>query len=896
MIDSPRYQYYTRRGTVFYSPSSPRSDRQSPRLPQPPCRPRQARPHSIHITRLPAGFVPYDLRPLPACTTPNKLARFRTELKKLASRDSVKRVLGSVFSPSSSASSTASSSAGLSTRSASPETRSIRDSLLIGAPDVLASPARSVASGGTEDPVMSMSRTAGADAQGIPVGQSHSHSSTESQFAPSTASTASALPHGEKPICSGNGVSVSILLAEPVIYLVGLDHDGTTSHSSNNSAAILRGRLQLNVTKSAKIKAVTMKFTGRARTEWPEGIPPAKTELFEEESLKTQHMPFFNALFEGSDTGYGALCNYALRNKSANSSVTNLSLGERPASPSPSGFSMPMLSNRSNRSSMLSTTTAKDLKRLSLQSNQSRSFGKGESSTHTPTPAQKGYKVFHPGVYEYAFEIPIDNNSPETTNLQLASVKWQLEVLVERAGTFRANLQGFKEIPVVRSPSEDSLELVEPISISRKWEDQLHYEIMISGKSFPLGSRIPIAFKLTPLAKVQVHKVKVYVSENLEYFTSNRKVTRKDITRKILLLEKSAGKPLAKEYAGSDVRVLAGGELAPEERERARRFAAQQRERQAARAGTSVQPLPEPVDNMLGDIDLGIEAYWTQTEIEMNVQLPTCEMMAKDRTKLLHHDCSWKNVNTHHWIKIVMRISRQDADDPTGKKRRHFEISIDSPFSILNCRATQANLALPEYSGLNSGVTSQQHVCGCPNAAMANSSPASSSNSVPTLESLRYDEQVAGPEIPTLARPPQAHLPTNAAAGVQRPHQLPDRPIHLLRNPSYAPPGFDEEQPPPPAATPPPMYDAVIGTPSHDGLADYFARMSEYYDDDEHTDDEEDIHRAVSRGRVNVANPRTPGGRMARSMDIDRNFMFNPAGFDSRLTRATEAENGVPAA
>ncbi|KAL3425950.1 arrestin-related trafficking adapter C2D10.04 [Phlyctema vagabunda] len=724
--------------------------------------------------------------------------------------------------------------------------------------------------------------------------QSRRSSTTENTLNPASAHRSTGTSAGDKPICSGNGVSVSILLAEPVIYLVGLDHDGTTTHSSSNSAAILRGRLQMNVTKSAKIKALTMKFTGRARTEWPEGIPPAKSELFEEESLKTQHMPFFNAMFEGSDTGYGALCNYALRDKSATSSVTNLSipaLDTRPSSPVSSGFSMPMLGNRSNRSSMLSVNTAKDMKRLSLQSNQSRSFGKGDSSSHTPTPAQKGYKIFHPGVYEYPFEIPIDNNSPETTNLQLASVKWQLEVLVERAGTFRANLQGFKEIPVVRSPSEDSLELVEPISISRKWEDQLHYEIMISGKSFPLGSKIPIAFKLTPLAKVQVHKIKVYVSENLEYFTSNRKVTRKDITRKILLIEKSAGKPLAKEYAGSEVRVLAGGEPSPEERERARAFVSAQRQREAARTGCEARELEPVSENMLGDIDLGLETFWTQTEIEMNVQLPTCEMMARDKTKLLHHDCTWKNVNTHHWIKIVMRISRQDADDPTGKKRRHFEISIDSPFSILNCRATQANLALPEYSGAHTGVQSQQHVCGCPNAAAADVSPASSNGSVPTLDSIHHDEP-ARPEIPMLARPPQAHLSTNAAAGVQRQH-VPDRPIHLLRNPSYAPPGFDDEQPPPPVATPPPMYDVVIGTPSHDGLADYFTRMSEYYDDEDQTDDE-DSHRAATRGRVNVANPRTPGGRMARSMDIDRSFMFNPSEFDRRLVRE-RGESGVPA-
>lgn len=71
--------------------------------------------------------------------------------------------------------------------------------------------------------------------------------------------------------------------------------------------------------------------------------------------------------------------------------------------------------------------------------------------------------------------------------------------------------------------------------------------------------------------------------------------------------------------------------------------------------------------------------------------------------------------------------------------------------------------------------------------------------------------------LPDLARPPQAHLSTNAASGVQRP-------IHLIRAPSFNPPPFDAEEAPPPMVTPPPLYDHVVGTPSHDGLADYFDR------------------------------------------------------------------------
>jgi hypothetical protein len=165
-----------------------------------------------------------------------------------------------------------------------------------------------------------------------------------------------------------------------------------------------------------------------------------------------------------------------------------------------------------------------------------------------------------------------------------------------------------------------------------------------------------------------------------------------------------------------------------------------------------------------------------------------------------------------------MRISRLDKDDPTGKKRRHFEISIDSPISILNCRATQANLSLPEYSDLRADTFSQQRVCGCPNAAAANVSPASSSGSVPTLSGLQNYGGFGserGNALPDVARPQQAHLSNSAAV---------QRPIHMIRAPSFDPPAFDADEPPPPIVTPPPLYDNVIGTPSHDGLADYFAR------------------------------------------------------------------------
>ena len=71
----------------------------------------------------------------------------------------------------------------------------------------------------------------------------------------------------EKPVASGNGVSVSISLAEPVLFLQGFDQND----NSTRNTTMLRGSLHLKVTKSAKIKAITLKFSGKSETEWPEG-------------------------------------------------------------------------------------------------------------------------------------------------------------------------------------------------------------------------------------------------------------------------------------------------------------------------------------------------------------------------------------------------------------------------------------------------------------------------------------------------------------------------------------------------------------------------------------------------------------------------------------------------
>jgi len=655
----------------------------------------------------------------------------------------------------------------------------------------------------------------------------------------------------EKPVAAGNGVSVSISLAEPVLFLQGFDQNDTTSHSTT----MLRGSLLLRVTKQAKLKSISLNFRGKSETDWPEGIPPRRVDFRDTAVIMNHTWSFFNAQMPQAEHSYGADIVQLQKAPSVNTNeigVTSSSFDifQRSASPA-------------------RPINALDAKRLSLQANHSRSFGKGDTVGGGPTVAQKGFKVFHPGDYIYNFELPLDSRLPESIDVDLGHVKYELEALVERSGAFRANLVGSKELTMIRAPAEGSLEQTEPIAISRNWEDQLHYDIVISGKSFPLGSSVPIAFKLTPLAKVQCHRIKVFVTENVQYFTNNKRVHRLEPTRKIQLFEKRADGPSVSSYPGSSMRITAGGGIPYDHREAAAR---------------GEENIPRDQTNLLGNLDNDLSSIGP-TEMEFNVQLPSCYQM-KDKLKSdrLHFDTTYSNIQVNHWIKIVMRLSRLDENDPT--KRRHFEISIDSPFNILSCRATQANISLPAYS--SSGQTpsaADEFECGCPGAALRRrNSPPSSTQQVPTVDGL-VPANGSTPDVNALSAPQRSW--TSDTGGLTRPtqahvHNDPNsaapRPMHLLRNPSFNPPPFDDDEPPPPLVTPPPNYENIVSGDGRNALADYFTRLADEMGEDDDFGD---------RGRVDY--PLTPGGRVHRSMDATRTWL--PLG--GAVASTTQAPSGL---
>lgn len=249
-----------------------------------------------------------------------------------------------------------------------------------------------------------------------------------------------------------------------------------------------------------------------------------------------------------------------------------------------------------------------------------------------------------------------------------------------------------------------------------------------------------------------------------------------------------------------------------------------------------------------------------------------------------------------------MRLSKLDPNDPT--RRRHFEISIDSPINLLSCKATLANTSLPAYSSPHqTNDALRLYECGCPGAPLhtearspylpattgsgTTSSAASvfsnntnntnntvntsntSNTSLSSDTQRRYSDQISPLADLGLTRPQQAHTRGTYDSGDG------PRPIHLLRAPSFNPPAFDAERspPPPPLVTPPPDYDSIASPTS--GLADYFARLSDAHET------EPDEQRESERGRTRIEIPLSPGStRMNRSMDEPRAWL--PVGRDAR--------------
>jgi hypothetical protein len=127
----------------------------------------------------------------------------------------------------------------------------------------------------------------------------------------------------------------------------------------------------------------------------------------------------------------------------------------------------------------------------------------------------EGFQVFSPGKCTYDFEIILDNEIPESIDARFGKVEYSLHASVERDTLFRPKISGMKKISVIRSPPEDSDEQTRPVTLQRRSGKDIQIDFTVIGRSFPLGSQVPVTVKLTPLRRVECHSIQVAIYENI---------------------------------------------------------------------------------------------------------------------------------------------------------------------------------------------------------------------------------------------------------------------------------------------------------------------------------------------------------------------------------------------
>jgi hypothetical protein len=251
------------------------------------------------------------------------------------------------------------------------------------------------------------------------------------------------------------------------------------------------------------------------------------------------------------------------------------------------------------------------------------------------TECQPNFRLFPAGDYLYNFYFVVDGSLPETINTDLGSVKYNLEASIEPLGRFCSPLTGMLDIPIVRLPAESSVGSIEPITVSRAWRDKLQFKVLILGKSFSLGSQIPINLKLMPTANMVCHWIKVYVTEHVQHWTRGRGARCLQLpTKRVLLFEKQGGLESTSTYPGSEIHIISGGGMEP--------------------VGNTLNGnCTNKNTNLLGSIP-------SDTEIDLKVQLPSChEMKRRENWQCLHFDTEVESLQVSHWIQVSQNLSRR---------------------------------------------------------------------------------------------------------------------------------------------------------------------------------------------------------------------------------------------
>lgn len=522
--------------------------------------------------------------------------------------------------------------------------------------------------------------------------------------------------------------------ARPMTPRQSLHHSslGSSSTASDLPPSVLRGSLLMKLNKPTKIKDISVCFYGKCKTEWLDSdlgyVIAADTGAaiqtagpqFQDEVIISSH----RWEYRPAGTDSTAKVKNSIVTNGAASTVTTDLYGADVAhiTPLPNLQLLPMCTAVPGE---ISFKTADDVSDAGTTSS-TPFFSPGyftdpdKQPTPAPTPASENSDgcLYPAGDYIFHFNLAIDARTADTVVTPRGAIKYYVVAKVERPCTrFLQQLQlmggscvtGHKEVTLVRSPPS-SCEMISngPLAISKDWEESLHYEISCSKKYIPLGSAIPLSIKLTPIAKVRVHRVRVTVTESVTYISAQRsRLQHKEATRKVLLYQKCADACSAGERCNGHGKTKKKGKL-------------------AMMAGNLLHFIEDPEPSSGAGTGAKDQEFETQTIPDttfLDVTLPFVTSENDWTSQAKHHfaalpadskyfqflrpDATFNPfIHVSHRLQISFRVSRLDlaaeAKAKAGQphKWRYFEVLIDTPIYFLSRHCKSESVELPRYADL----------------------------------------------------------------------------------------------------------------------------------------------------------------------------------------------------
>ncbi|PWN41552.1 hypothetical protein IE81DRAFT_171581 [Ceraceosorus guamensis] len=305
---------------------------------------------------------------------------------------------------------------------------------------------------------------------------------------------------------------------------------------------------------------------------------------------------------------------------------------------------------------------------------------------HDWNEAPSEWKEFKKGTYTYAISLPLPAALPPTLHADFGSNVYTLRGHVTRAGPLTPNLSDEREVVLVHAPDENANEENESIVVERTWEDTLGYAAVVSGRSFPVGAKIPVWFRLVALDKVRIHRIVATLEERTDYYAKGRRVARHEVPRRwtMLKLTPPEGHAALLPVISDDSDALDSHPLTPY-------------------AEAATHTWPEADREMRASSSLNLLDPQGPWELAAELQTPTCPPARINMST--NHKKS--NIAVHHTVKLSIRVEKLKNSTALSKgKPQLFDINIECPIALTHSHTAHAWLSLPDYWSLPPGDTS----------------------------------------------------------------------------------------------------------------------------------------------------------------------------------------------